>query len=107
MATLDEYCAAAKEPVVTLLGLMFDIQMDAKKLDDVVRHLDTLIAAESLRPAGLSGDGAVWEQHGSRVLNEMRAAAQAGNAQKVWELFSDQQHGLYLLGNTCQGRAGW
>jgi len=107
MTDLDDYCAVTKQPVIDLLGLMFDIQTDPTKLTDVVRQVDLLIAAEAVRPSGLTGEGAVWERHGLRVLREMREAAVGGDAPRVWALFSDKEHGLFLLGNTCHGRSGW
>jgi hypothetical protein len=107
MDNLDSYCAATKAPVVALLGLMFDIQTDPTKCSAVVRHLDELISAETSRPADIIPASDPWAVHGLRVLQEMRVAALASDAQGVWALFSDKQHGLFLLGNTCQGRAGW
>jgi hypothetical protein len=107
MTTMDEYCAAAKEPTVRLLAAVFDIQNDAGKGAEVVALVDELIANEASRPADLPAAADGWVRHGAQTLRDLRAAAEAGDGARVWEVFSDKERGMYLLGNACQGHAGW
>lgn len=107
MSGIDDYCAAAKEPTVKLLAAVFDIQNDPGKGAEVVALVDELIANETSRPAEMPAAADGWIRHGLQTLRDIRAAAEAGDGTRVWELFSDKERGMYLLGNACQGHAGW
>lgn len=107
MAGMDDYCAAAKEPTVKLMAAVFDIQTDPAKGAEVVALVDELLANEAARPAELPAAAEGWTRHGVQTLRDIRAAAEAGDGARVWEVFSDKERGMYLLGNACQGHSGW
>lgn len=105
--SMGEYCAAMKGPVVDLMRAAFDIQLDAGQGQVIVRLVDDMLAAESLRPPASTPAESGWESRGVDTLRKIKAAAQAGDADLVWALFSDKEAGMFLLGNACQGHAGW
>lgn len=107
MTGIDDYCAAAKEPTVRLMAAVFDIQTDPGKGAEIVTLVDELLANETNRPGDLPASADGWAPHGMQTLRDIRAAAESGDGAKVWEVFSDKERGMYLLGNACQGRSGW
>ncbi|WP_084038665.1 hypothetical protein [Demequina sp. NBRC 110053] len=107
MADIDDYCAAAKDPTVKLMAAAFDIQSDPGKGAEIVTIVDELLANESARPAQMPAAADGWTRHGVQTLREIRAAAEAGDGARVWAAFSDRERGMYLLGQACQGHAGW
>lgn len=104
---MAEYCAAVKQPVLELMTAAFDMSADPGKAAEIIRIVDQILAADSLRPAPRLAAEIVWAERGIDGLRRLRDAAVQGNAQQVWAIFTDKVSGMYLLGNACQGQPGW
>ncbi|MDE0572350.1 hypothetical protein ON058_02855 [Demequina sp. B12] len=105
MSELKDFCAAVKAPTVGLMASLFDLQRDPTKAADVVAQVDAILDAQRLWPSGLVGH--VWATQGSETLRGIKAAANAGDGARAWELFASQESGLHLLGELCRGQEGW